>query len=125
MNLSFENPPFLTRHEMISRLESNDPETIQRTLVSLVFHDRDFSYSWFTVMNYTRSSIASVRQVAYTCLGHIARLHQKIEPTSFEAAIIAGLSDENRFVQGSALNALEDASIYVKTLPSKLKTFIR
>ncbi len=69
----------VTSEDAEAAFASNNPEAIAFALVNVVFHDPDWRWVQERCLEFTQHSNASVRQIAVTCLGHVARIHRKLD----------------------------------------------
>src|SRR5882724_6172059 len=56
-----------------------DANQIASTLVDVTFHDPDWRWVQNVCLGFAHAEAPAVRQVAVTCLGHIARIHRKLD----------------------------------------------
>lgn len=69
----------IEREEAIRALADPDPNIVCHALVRLVFHDPDWRWAQDQCLVLLDHKEREVRQLAVTCLGHIARIHGKID----------------------------------------------
>ena len=60
-------------------LASGIPEVICDALVRLAYHDPDWQYVQDLCMRFADSPSTEISGLAVTCLGHLARLHGKLD----------------------------------------------
>ncbi|MEV6159777.1 hypothetical protein AB0L53_56520 [Nonomuraea sp. NPDC052129] len=109
--MRYEEPRVGRREDLAAALTKGDVDGICRALVSLSFYDTDWKWVEGACLSLLSNSDAAIRQVAATCLGHVARIHGRIDKDVVIPALMAMLDDEQ--VVGAAENALEDISIFV------------
>jgi hypothetical protein len=88
---------------------SNDTSAIASTLVDIAFHDPDWQWVQNTCLGYARHPVPTVRQVAVTCLGHIARIHRRLDL----AAVLPVLEELSRDQAVITEDALDDIRTFV------------
>jgi hypothetical protein len=77
--LDCHEPQPITREEAEAAFASGAPEEITSALVNTAFYDPDWRWVQEKCLGFARSDIAAVRRIAVTCLGHVARIHQKLD----------------------------------------------
>ena len=77
--LTYIEPHPITREEAEAAFVSDDSKEIAFALVNVAFHDPDWRWVQEKCLTLVRSDIAALRQVAVTCLGHVARIHRKLD----------------------------------------------
>lgn len=77
--LTYQEPHPISREEAEAAFASSDPERITRALVGVAFHDSDWRWVQEKCLGFARDDVAAVRQIAVTCLGHVARVHRQID----------------------------------------------
>src|SRR5215211_4047299 len=76
---TYNAPRPITHEEAESAFASGDSKEIASALVNVAFHDLDWRWVQDTCLGFARNDVAEVRQIAVTCLGHVARIHQKLD----------------------------------------------
>src|SRR5919205_72563 len=77
--LIYQEPHPITREEAEAAFTSGDPERISRALVNVAFYDDDWRWVQEQCLGFTRNDVAAVRQIAVTCLGHVGRVHRRLD----------------------------------------------
>jgi hypothetical protein len=77
--LTYREPHPITRKEAEAAFASADSEEITLALVSVAFHDPDWRWVQDQCLHFAQHDVANVRQVAATCLGHVARIHRQLD----------------------------------------------
>ena len=78
-SLIYEEPKPISRTEAEQVFASNDSYAIESALVNIAFHDDDWHWVQDKCLGFTSHPEPPVRQVAITCLGHVARIHGKLD----------------------------------------------
>jgi hypothetical protein len=104
-------------HEPISHLEmerairevaSGVPEKVIGALLSLVTYDSDYEFVQSVCRHQAKNPDDRIRGIAILCLGHLARVHGKLETERALSIVINALEDPSEYVRGQAITALEE-----------------
>jgi HEAT repeat len=95
---------------------------ISQTLVTLALHDADWKKVEKYCLEFLEHPDASVRAVAATCIGHLARIHKTLDLDLVLPALYRHLSDPGKWVAGNADNALSDIEIFMKVSVQRMKS---
>jgi hypothetical protein len=104
--LAYHEPQSITREEAESSFASGNSEEIASALVSVAFHHADWRWVQDKCLDLARSDIASVRQIAVTCLGHVARIHRKLELEKV-LPVLDELSNDHEVHVGDVLDDIQ------------------
>jgi vesicle coat complex subunit len=114
MNRAYRDVEPMTRDDALASLASEDPERKARALLSLAYFDPDWRWVQRTCLEAMRATAEpQVRAVAATCLGHLARIHRKIDRPEVIAALDALLDDPDPSMRAHAQDALDDIETFV------------
>jgi hypothetical protein len=69
----------ISREEAEAAFLSGEPESICQALVRVAFHDTHWRWVQAWCMEFARHSDCEVRGLAATCLGHLARIHRRLD----------------------------------------------
>ncbi|AXQ30455.1 hypothetical protein D0B54_18005 [Solimonas sp. K1W22B-7] len=100
------------RDAALQAFASRDPERICRALVSIAFYDGDWQWVQDQCLQYLDSQNEYVAGVAATCLGHVARIHGRLDRDKVLTALHAKASDPR--VSGFVADALDDMEMFLK-----------
>lgn len=100
------------REVALDAFASLDPEKICRALVSVAFYDDDWRWVQDQCLHYLESENEYVACLAATCLGHVARIHGKIDRDRVIPVLHSKVNDSR--VSGCISDALEDIGMFVK-----------
>jgi hypothetical protein len=92
-NLKYEPVHPLTRKELISRLESDDPEVVANALYASTKYDEDWKWVQDQCLKRLKSSEVSVRWAAATCLGDLAFLRRPLDIDAVVSALELAIQD--------------------------------
>lgn len=91
-------------------LEDN-PQTLVSTLVSVAFFEPDYRWAQDFCLKYCVHSDKDVRAVAVTCLGHIARIHRKLDLDRVRPILLPLKNDAH--VAGPVDDAEDDFEVFL------------
>jgi len=111
--LIYEEPQPMTREEAYSALATNEPELICSALVAVALHDPDWRWVQDKCLEFARHPEAAVRQIAATCIGHVARIHQKLDFEAVTPILHQLLTDTEMYVSGCAEDAIDDTKTFM------------
>ncbi len=109
--MRYKEPDQLNKELAEVELQSGDPYRIREALVALSLNEPDGEWAQEVCLTFAASSDASIRAIAATCLGHLARIHRAL--------------DLNKVVP-VLKNMMQDAEIagYVETALDDIKMFM-
>jgi hypothetical protein len=110
--LRYEEPRPLTREEAVEILESGDARALCEAIISLSLTEPDWRWVEREALRLTRHDDPDVRSVAATALGHLVRIHGRMDSGEVMSALNRLLSDPQ--TAGRAEDALSDIQIYLK-----------
>jgi len=84
---------------------SDQADNICDAMVGIAFFEQDWKWAQDKCLSFLESTNTDVSRLAATCLGHIARIHHKIEKKVI-AALRSRLNDAN--IAGQVEDALDD-----------------
>jgi len=100
----------MTREEAESAFASGDSEEIAFALVNVAFHDPDWRWVQEKCLGLAQNDIAAVRQIAVTCLGHVARIHRELDLER----VLPVLNKLSRDSEVHVEDALDDIRMFMK-----------
>lgn len=113
-------PKFLMKYKVenpISKKKANevfaarDVEKICATLVSISLNDSDWQWVQNRCLEFLNHDNFEIRGLAATCLGHIARVHGRLDEDKVVVALRERLSDKE--IVGRVVDALEDIEMFL------------
>jgi hypothetical protein len=108
--LTYHEPHPISREEAESAFASGDSKEIAHALVNAAFHDADWRWVQEKCLNLARSEMAAVRQIAVTCLGHVACIHRKLDLDR----VLPVLDELSRDPEVIIEDALDDILMFMK-----------
>jgi hypothetical protein len=112
--LTYQEPHPISRDEAESAFASGDSERIAEALVNVAFHDTDWRWVQDNCLVFGRSDAAPLRYIAASCLGHVARIHGRLDLDKVMPVLKELLNDSETYVKASAEDAIEDIRIFMK-----------
>lgn len=96
----------MSREEVERAFEQGDPDVLSRVLISVAFHEPDGAWAEARCLAALDHPSPVVRGLAATCLGHVARIHKRLDLPRAKARLEALKADP--YVGGRAADALAD-----------------
>lgn len=112
--MKYEPIKELSREDVDSIIERNDPSELLYVPVSVSLHSEDWKYAQDICISLSSHPDETVRGNALLGFGHIARIHGELEREKIERLVLDGFKDESRYVQGHADDAFEDINHFLK-----------
>lgn len=75
----FQNPSEMSRQESVYFFSSGTPEEMCNALLSTALYDEDWQWAQDRCLDFLDHPNVQVKEIAIVCLGHIARIHQKLD----------------------------------------------
>lgn len=72
-------PRAVSREEAARIFASGNAKEIAAALVDITFHDPDWRWLQSKCLSFTPNNDSIVRRAAITCLGHVARIHKRLD----------------------------------------------
>jgi hypothetical protein len=114
----------MSREDEQAALATGDADRVIDALLSAAYHDPDWRWVQEQCLRFARHRDAAIRRVAVICLGHLARIHRRLDT----AAVLPVLDDlaGDPAVAGQVEEALDDIRLFVqqagKRAPAQFKT---
>ena len=99
--------------EAIKRLKSNNTEDVTNALLYLTFNMSEFDKVQEFVAKMIDSENEDVAGLAITCLGHLARIHGKIDKKKIIPLLMSKAKNKRFF--GRVQDALDDINMFTST----------
>ncbi|MFC5404682.1 hypothetical protein [Cohnella soli] len=100
--------------EIINQINSDNPDTIVRGLLSLALNADDGEFVQDLMVRYSQHKNENIRGIAILSFGHIARIHRTVNKDLIIPHINDALNDKSKFVRGHAHSALDDINMFCK-----------
>ncbi|MFA6317192.1 MAG: hypothetical protein WC943_07225 [Elusimicrobiota bacterium] len=111
----FEEMPPISRTNAVRTLKSKDKKRIIRVLIRLAFNYSDWRWVQDQCLPFLNHRDASVRGAAATALGHVARIHRRLEIGLVKPQLQRLVDDPD--MGDKARDALNDISAYIGRTP--------
>ena len=102
----YQHPRAISKKEAEELFNHSESEIICDTLVSIAFYESDWKWVQDKCLFYLNNDDSTIRGLAATCLGHVARIHGKLEKDNVILALTKHINEE--YVGGRVIDALED-----------------
>jgi hypothetical protein len=87
----------------IARAErENDLAALVRGVIAVALHDNDFAYAQDLCLRLAAHTNFNVRGNAFQALGHLVRLHKRLDEPRIRPLLAAGLGDSSEYVRSQA-----------------------
>ena len=109
--MRYEDVESTSREEAELAFASQDPDRVARALVAAALHDPDWKWVQDWCLRFIDGSDQTVRRIAVTCLGHLARLHRTMDIDRVLPLLNDLRSDE--VLAGRVDDALDDIHTFI------------
>lgn len=109
--LKFENIQPLSRESAMEAFASGDSKRICDALVAIAFYEGDWQWVQGICLLFLENVNPDICSVAAICLGHIARIHRKIDKNIVIPAIRRKMMNEK--IKGILQDALDDIETFI------------
>jgi hypothetical protein len=110
----YEEIPELSRAEIEAAIYRDDPTDVSIAVLSAALYAADLDWAQAVCLKLSRHRHYNVRGNAVLGLGHLARIHGRLEEDAVKPVIEAALHDPEDFVRGQAEAAADDVEHYLK-----------
>jgi len=93
---------------------SDDIEALLQAVIGIALHDDDWRYAQDLCVRLSSHPNFNVRGNAVLSLGHIARVHRRLDQAMVQPIIRNALRDSHDFVRGQAECAVGDTKFFLK-----------
>ena len=111
--MQYEDIPILTKSEIIGALDRADAEELKTTVLSAALGIDDWRWAQGVCLRLSTHPEPGVRGNAILGLGHLARIHRRLDRELVALAILDGLNDEDSYVRGHADSAADDVATFL------------
>ena len=88
----------------------NDLAALVRGVIAVALHDRDFPYAEDLCLRLAIHPNLNVRGNALQAMGHLIRLHRRLDESRARPLISASLRDESEYVRSQAEEVREETA---------------
>lgn len=117
--MKYETTKAISKLEVEAIFNKGVNHQIEKTLVSLAYHHKDWRWVQSICLFYAKNGQDSVKQTAILCFGHLARIHKQLD-LNIVIPVLEELKSQNT-LHGQIENTLDDIAIYInnsKTMDS-------
>jgi hypothetical protein len=111
--LQYEEVLPINRRDAEATLASGSADAIVHALLRSAYHDPDWRWVQEQCIRLSRHADPDVRGIAVLCLGHLARIHRRLDVDRALPVVHAGLADADPTVAGHAEDALDDLAMFL------------
>lgn len=101
----------LSRDEVARAFEVGDPDVLSAALIALAFHEPDWRWAQDRCLEALDHESPVVRGLAALCLGHVARIHRRLDLDRVRPRLEALAPDPD--AGGRAQDALADIARFL------------
>ena len=102
-------------HEDVERaICDDDAEALILVAIGVSMHGEDWRYAQDLCVRLSSHPHFNVRGNAVLGFGHVARVHRQLDRTLVQPIIQAALRDENDYIRGQAVCAMDDTTFFLK-----------
>lgn len=109
----YQSIPEMTRAEIAAAIERGDPGELRYAVLAAALYDPDPDWAEDLCLRLAAHPHFNVRGNALLGLGHIARLHRRLDRARSQPALDAGLQDADPYVRGQADAATGDVEHFL------------
>jgi len=109
--MKFFNPPPRKRAELERHLRSDDPAVVADSLVAMAFHEDDWRWAQDVCLDFLENGNPDLSGLAATCLGHLARIHGRLDMEKVGPALTGRLNHPE--IGGRVEDALNDIDMFL------------
>lgn len=92
-------------------LVSGDVKKVCDALLSVAFYEPDWQWAQEKFLEFLENENPDIRGLSVTCLGHVARIHGKLDKRRVITALNNHLDD--RVISGQVEDVLDDIAMFV------------
>ena len=110
--MRYEDVAPVTKDQALVAFASQDANRIVHALLGTAYHESDWEWVQDWCLRFLESTEPAVRNTAITCLGHLARIHKKINKAKVMGALRSHLKDAG--CEGRIEDAIDDIEVFAK-----------
>ena len=122
--MKYETIEPIGREQAQRLLAKENREVICRTLVRVAMFESDRRWAQSQCLRFAGHKDSSIRGVAATCLGHLARIHKAIDEDEVIPVVRQLLADSDPQTRAIAEDTISDFSIYLGWNKRKVKKLL-
>lgn len=110
--MNYQGSQPINKQAVEKAFASRDVKSICEALVSVALNDPDWRWAQNKCLDFLGNENPDVRGLAATCLGHIARIHRKLDKEKVLIALREHLDDNA--ISGQIADALDDIDMFLR-----------
>ncbi len=107
-----KNPSRISRDEAEKIFSTGTNDEICDALLAIAFYDEDWKWAQTQCLLFLNHTSPDISGLAATCLGHIARIHHKLDKELVITALMGRLKDPK--ISGQVQDALDDIEMFLQ-----------
>ena len=111
--LVYGSIPTLTKEEIVGAIERADQAELHIVVLAAALGIEDLEWVQKVCLSLANHPEPTVRGNAILGLGHLARIHGRLNRSLVEPAVLLALSDPDRYVRGQAEAAADDVEHFL------------
>lgn len=111
MSMRFQEVTPISREQALIAFASNEVEAICDALIRITYHDPDWHWVQEQCIRFTEFPDVEVRGLAVTCLGHLARIHRRLNLKEVLPVLESLLNDAD--VAPRVADTLDDIKMFI------------
>jgi len=111
--MKYESIKKYSKAKIEKALANNNPDELLYIVLSVALYSDDFEYAENFCIQLSNHEHFNVRGNAIQALGHIARIHGKLNENKIKPIIERALKDKNKVVRGNAIDAKDDTKQFL------------
>ena len=113
--MKYEEPKSTSKAEAEHAFATNDLYKLREALVAVALSEEDWRWVQERCLEFTSHEDFTVRAIAATCLGHVARIHRQIDLDRVMPRLTLLQKDPETAIY--AEDAISDVEMFVKRAP--------
>ena len=111
--MEYEEIPKMSRAEIEEAIARDQPPELSLAVVSASLYSDDLEWAQELCLRLARHKDVLVRGSAILGLGHLARLHGRLDRARVEPIVTAALEDSDAYIRGQANDTVADLETYL------------
>ena len=112
--MKYERVKDFDKERLLELLNSDNEADIINALLSIVLNGSDYDLSMKKSIKFAHHESEWVKGCAIECLGHISRIHNKIDLTSVKDIVSNGLRSTSKIIVGKTESAVDDITHFMQ-----------
>ena len=109
--MRFQEVTPISREQALTAFASNEVEAICDALIRITYHDPDWHWVQEQCVMFAEFPDVDVRGLAVTCLGHLARIHRRLNVKEVSPLLESLLNDPD--VAPRVVDTIDDIKMFI------------